>query len=68
VAKHDKLDDKHRKEAAQFYGDAALRLLREAVSKGYKDVAHMKRDTDLDPLHQREDFKKLIAELEGNGK
>jgi hypothetical protein len=38
------------------------------VSKGYKDVAHMKKDTDLDPLRQREDFQKLIAELEGKGK
>ena len=24
----------------------------------------MKKDTDLDPLRDREDFKKLIAELE----
>ena len=64
VAKHDKLDDKQRKEAAQFYGDAAMKLLRDAVSKGYKDVAHMKKDTDLDPLRQRDDFQKLIAELE----
>ena len=52
MAKHDKLDDKQRKEAAQFYGDAAMKLLREAVSKGFKDVAHMKKDTDLDPLSQ----------------
>src|SRR5439155_1487968 len=43
VARHDKLDDGRRKEAAQFYGDAAMKLLREAVSKGYKDVAHMKK-------------------------
>jgi serine/threonine protein kinase len=64
VAKHDQLDDRHCKEAAQFYGDAAMKLLREAVSKGFKEVAHMKKDTDLDPLRQREDFKKLVAELE----
>jgi hypothetical protein len=38
------------------------------VSKGYKDVAHMKKDTDLDPLRPREDFRKLLAELEGKGK
>ena len=68
VAKHDKLDDKQRKEAVQFYADAAMKLLRDAVSKGYKDVMHMKKDTDLDPLRQREDFKKLIAELEGKRK
>jgi hypothetical protein len=68
VAKHDKLDGKQRKEAAQFYGDAAMKLLREAVSKGYKNVAHLKKDTPLAPLRQRDDFQKLVAELEGKGK
>jgi hypothetical protein len=68
VAQHDKLDDKQRQEAAQFYGAAAMKLLREAVSKGYKDVARMKQDTDLAPLRQREDLQKLVAELEGKGK
>jgi tetratricopeptide (TPR) repeat protein len=68
VAKHDKLDDRQRKEAAQLYSDAAMRLLRDAVSKGYKDVPTMKKETDLDPLRQREDFRKLVAELEAKGK
>jgi tetratricopeptide (TPR) repeat protein len=68
VAKHNKLNATQRKEAAQFYGDAAMKQLRDAVSKGFKDVAHMKKDTDLDPLRQREDFQKLVAELEGRGK
>jgi hypothetical protein len=45
-----------------------MKLLRDAVSKGWTDVAHMKNDTDLDPLRQRADFQKLIAELEGRGK
>jgi hypothetical protein len=49
VAKHDKLDATQREEAAQYYGDAAMKLLRVAVSKGYKDVAHMKKDTDSIP-------------------
>jgi hypothetical protein len=68
VAQHDQLDDKQRGEAAQFYADATMKLLREAVGKGWKNVAHMKKDTDLDPLRQRQDFQKLIAELEGKGK
>jgi serine/threonine protein kinase/tetratricopeptide (TPR) repeat protein len=68
VAKHAKPDDKQRKEAAQFYGDAAIKLLREAVNKGYKDVAHMKKDADLAPLRQRQDFQRLVAELERKGK
>jgi tetratricopeptide (TPR) repeat protein len=65
VARHDKLDVTQRKAEVQFYGDAAMKLLREAVRKGYKDVAHMKKDTDLAPLRPREDFLKLVAELEG---
>jgi serine/threonine protein kinase len=68
VARHDKLDDKQRKVATQFYGDAAMKLLRDAVSKGWNDAAHMKKDTDLDPLRKREDFQKLVAELEGKKK
>ncbi len=46
------------------YGDRAMALLHQAVQAGYKDAAHMKKDTDLDPLRGREDFKKLLAELE----
>jgi tetratricopeptide (TPR) repeat protein len=68
TARHQKLDDQQRKESAQFYSDAAMKLLRDAVSKGYKDVAHLKKDTDLDPLRQRDDFRKLVAKLEGKGK
>jgi hypothetical protein len=47
---------------------ASVKLLRDAVSKGYKDVAHVKKDADLDPLRQRDDFQKLVAELEWKGK
>ena len=39
-------------------------LLQKAVKAGYKDSAHMANDTDLDPLRGRENFKKLMAELE----
>jgi serine/threonine protein kinase len=68
VAQHNKLDAKQRTEAVQFYGDAAMKLLRYAVSKGFKDVAHMTKDADLDPLRRREDFRKLVAQLEGKRK
>ena len=37
--------------------------LHKAVNAGYKDAAHMKKDNDLDTLRDREDFKKLMAEL-----
>jgi eukaryotic-like serine/threonine-protein kinase len=48
----------------QEYADRAMELLQQAVKAGYKDAAHMTKDTDLDPLRGREDFKKLMAELE----
>ncbi len=44
--------------------DLAMDWLQQAVAAGFKNVAHMKKDTDLDSLRDREDFKKLIAELE----
>ena len=47
----------------QEYADRAMELLQKAVQAGYKDAAHMKKDTDLDPLRDREDFKKLLASL-----
>jgi hypothetical protein len=58
AAVHD--DDKQ----AEPYAVRAVELLRQAVAKGFKDVAHLKKDSDLDPLRQREDFKKLLRELE----
>jgi hypothetical protein len=38
--------------------------LRRAVAAGYKDAAHIKQDKDLDSVRGRDDFKKLIADLE----
>jgi serine/threonine protein kinase/tetratricopeptide (TPR) repeat protein len=45
--------------------DQAMALLKQAVARGYKNAGHMKRDKDLDTLRDRDDFKKLLAELEG---
>jgi serine/threonine protein kinase/Flp pilus assembly protein TadD len=42
----------------------AIALLQQAVDKGYKDAEHMKNDHGLKVLREREDFKKLLAELE----
>jgi pentatricopeptide repeat protein len=44
--------------------EEAIALLKQAVAKGFRDVAHMKKDKDLDALRARADFKKVIAELE----
>jgi eukaryotic-like serine/threonine-protein kinase len=64
VEKDDKLDASKRRAETEFYAGEAMKMLRDAVGKGYEDVAHMKKDTDLAPLRQREDFQKLVAELE----
>jgi hypothetical protein len=48
----------------QEYADRAMELLHKAVQAGFKDAAHIRKDTDLGPLRERDDFKKLIATLE----
>ena len=45
-------------EAAQ-----AMALLRKAVDMGYRDTSAFRTDSALDPLREREDFKKLLTEL-----
>jgi serine/threonine protein kinase/tetratricopeptide (TPR) repeat protein len=64
VQKDDRLDPAKRQAAAQFYGDQAMAMLRTAVANGYKDAAQIKKDTDLVALRDREDFRKLLAEVE----
>jgi hypothetical protein len=50
----------------QEYADRAMELLGKAVTAGWKDAPHMVRDTDLDALRDREDFKKLLTELQAS--
>jgi len=49
---------------ANAEADHAMASLKQAVTAGYKDAAHMKKDKDLDSLRAREDFKKLVADLD----
>jgi serine/threonine-protein kinase len=49
---------------AEQYAQRAAALLRQAVQKGYQDVAHMKKDAELDSLRPRLDFQRLLADLE----
>jgi serine/threonine-protein kinase len=59
-----KLSGSRRQEVAKSYGDRAMEALRQALDKGYKDIAHLQKDKDLDPLRQREDFQKLLADVQ----
>jgi tetratricopeptide (TPR) repeat protein len=46
------------------YLDQAMDALRKAIASGYRDLAELRKDTYLDPLRDREDFHKLVAELQ----
>jgi hypothetical protein len=52
------------KDAREKNAQQAIDLLRQAVANGYKDIARVKKDKDLDSLRGREDFKKLMADME----
>jgi tetratricopeptide (TPR) repeat protein len=52
----------------QEYADRAMELLRKAVLTGYKNAAHLGKQRDLNSLRGRDDFKKLLAELEASNK
>jgi hypothetical protein len=49
---------------AKTEADRAMVLLKQAVAAGWNKVAHMKQDTDLDSLRDRDDFKRLVHDLE----
>lgn len=44
--------------------DSAMILLKVAIKNGYKDGAHLKVDTDLDPLHTMPDWEPLVTQIE----
>jgi tetratricopeptide (TPR) repeat protein len=48
--------------------ELAVADLRQAFDKGYKDLEGVKKDELFAPLRDREDFKKLLAEVEGKKK
>ncbi len=64
VEKNAKLNAAKRQAEMQFYADQAMAMLREAVAKGYENVEHVKKEKALDALREREDFKKVVTELE----
>jgi serine/threonine-protein kinase len=63
VGKDPKVAQTRRPELAKQYADRAMAHLRQAVEKGYRDLAHLQGDSDLAPLRQRDDFKALTAAL-----
>jgi serine/threonine-protein kinase len=45
------------------FSDGAMEALRRAVDGGFRNAAHIARDSDLVPLHDRPDFQALLREL-----
>jgi hypothetical protein len=41
-----------------------MEFLHQAVAKGYQNAPSLKIDPDLAPLRPREDFQKLVQEME----
>jgi serine/threonine-protein kinase len=52
------------RERRGHYAGQAIDVLRQAFAMGLKDAAAVRRDPDLEPLHSREDFRKLVAQME----
>jgi len=48
--------------------DRAMAWLKQAVAAGYNNAAHVAKYKDLDSLRDREDFKKLLLQLEAKQK
>jgi hypothetical protein len=49
---------------ADALADQAMDWLRKAVALGYRNTAELKKEKAFDALRTREDFQKLLAELE----
>jgi hypothetical protein len=45
----------------------AVEMLGRAVATGWSNAQHTARDPDLDPLRDRDDFRRLLAELFDRG-
>ncbi len=62
------LDQSARRKAYAAHAEQAMRLLNQAVKQGFADLELMKKDTDLEPLRQREDFQALLEQLEAKSR
>jgi serine/threonine-protein kinase len=55
-------------ETARKEADKSVEVLRRAVSAGFTDTELLGTNSDFDPVRQRDDFKKLLSELEAKAK
>jgi hypothetical protein len=65
---HDgKLSPSERNGLKARYADQAMRYLRQAIAKGFRNPGVIRPDADLNSLRARQDFQKVLADLESSG-
>ena len=65
AGKDAKLSATDRAKLKEQYAGLAMDSLRRALAKGFKAVLSIKTEVDFDSLRDRDDFKKLLQELDG---
>jgi serine/threonine protein kinase/tetratricopeptide (TPR) repeat protein len=69
VVDHDgKLLPAERARLKMRYADRAMDFLHQAITEGWSHLTVLKSDPDMGPLLARQDFQKLVADLEGKTK
>jgi serine/threonine-protein kinase len=58
------LPEGEREQRAATYVEQGMKALRQAIQGGFKDIGRLKKENALDPLRGREDFQRLVFELE----
>jgi serine/threonine protein kinase len=64
AGRDDRLSPAERACLKAHHAERAMELLRKAMAMGYRHPAAMRADHDLDALRDRDDFRKLLADLE----
>ena len=62
VDQDERLPGHQRREWMQRYSDQAVVLLEDAIRKGFKDLARLQNDTDLESLRPHPGFQRLLTE------
>ncbi len=69
VAERDvKLSSAERARLKARYADRAMQFLQRAVADGWQNPQALKKDHDMQPLRAREDFRRVLADLEAKSK
>jgi tetratricopeptide (TPR) repeat protein len=68
VDRDTKLSAAERAQLRARYADRSVGFLHKAVDKGYRYPNKIKNDSDLEPLRGRQDFQKVIADLQAKEK